>query len=119
MSTGVIKSTVTPLSDGPFTFPGFFYISGIYRVKATNPANGQSVWMNGECNVVVNPLPQIYQLTAQNGDHCSPVIPELGGSQSDVDYTLYLNGSPTTIVVSGTGLPGFLTLCYPDFSQCH
>ncbi|NVO18931.1 MAG: hypothetical protein HXX13_04490, partial [Bacteroidetes bacterium] len=85
-------------------------LAGTYTVKATNPSNGQSTTMNGMCQLTVNALPQIFLLTAQNGDHCSPITILLSGSQSGIDYHLIKDGdilNPVQ-VKPGTGLPGFL-----------
>jgi PKD repeat protein len=84
--------------------------AGSYTIKATNPSNAQSILMNGLCQVVINPLPQIFLLTALNGEHCSPVTPLLSGSQSGINYLLIKDGdinNPLQLK-SGTGLPGFL-----------
>jgi len=84
--------------------------AGTYTIRGTNTSNGQSTLMNGLCQVTINALPQIFLLTAQNGQHCSPVTPLLSGSEANVEYRLILNGdvnNPLQIKM-GTGLPGFL-----------
>lgn len=81
---------------------------GFYSIRATNLSNGQSSMMEGMCQLTVNPLPVIYQLTAQDGETCIPVIPLLSGSQAGVTYQLIYNGNSVVQVINGTGLPGFL-----------
>jgi PKD repeat protein len=81
---------------------------GFYSIRATNLSNNQSSMMDGICQLTVNPLPLIYQLTAQGGETCIPVIPLLSGSQLGVTYQLIYNGNSVVEVVNGTGLPGFL-----------
>ncbi len=85
-------------------------VSGSYTIRATNPTNGQSNLMNGLCQVVINPLPPIFLLTALNGEHCAPVTLLLSGSQSGIDYLLIRNGDVNNPIqtLPGTGLPGFL-----------
>lgn len=85
-------------------------IAGSYTITATNPSNGQSTLMNGMCQVIVNPLPQIFLLTSQNNAHCSPVTIMLSGSEAGIHYQLILNGNINNPVqtLTGTGQPGFL-----------
>lgn len=50
-------------------------VAGSYTIVATNPSNGQSATMNGMFTGSLDPLPQIYLMTAQNAEHCAPVTP--------------------------------------------
>ena len=82
--------------------------AGSYTIKATNTTNGQTTLMNGMCQVVLNPLPSLFILTEQNGEHCVPLTLQLSGSQLNVNYELYNNGVATGITLPGTNIPGFL-----------
>ncbi|HPS17053.1 MAG TPA: choice-of-anchor L domain-containing protein, partial [Bacteroidales bacterium] len=79
--------------------------TGNYTIIATDTLTHCVDTMNGIANVVVNPLPTIYNLSG-SGSYCasgSGVTLTLSGSQLGVNYTLYLNGSPTNIDTLGTG----------------
>jgi hypothetical protein len=76
----------------------------VYKVIASDEFGNQS---NANVTVVVNPLPQIFDLSAtNNGFYCSDgsgVSLTLSGSQTGVSYQLNYNGSPSGNPVSGTG----------------
>ena len=94
---------------------------GFYSIRATNLSNGQSSMMAGICQFTINPLPLIYQLTAQGGETCIPVTSLLSGSQLGVTYQLMYNGNAVQ-TVNGTGLPGFLVfdeVDIPGFYTVH
>ena len=105
-------SFVAPMLTGTGTqldWTGIVF-AGSYTVIATNPGNGQSALMNGMCQVVINPLPQIFLLTAQNNEHCGPVTPLLSGSGLGISYQLIKDGFIGLPVQTkpGTGSAGFL-----------
>ena len=74
------------------------------RVKALN-GSCESEW-SGYLNITINEGPTAFTVTG-GGAYCgqggtgSPV--GLDNSETGVDYTLYLDGTPTTNVVTGTG----------------
>jgi len=76
------------------------------RVKAMN-GSCESLWSD-YLNITINPGPTAYNVTG-GGAYCaqggtgSPV--GLDNSETGVDYTLYLDGTPTTTVIPGTGSP--------------
>ena len=79
---------------------------GFYTVLGTNTANQVSVFMDGYCEVIVNPLPVVYEVVP-TGDTCLPVIPRLNGSQLGIQYFLEVNGFDVDTLY-GTGLNEFL-----------
>ena len=76
------------------------------RVKALN-GSCESAW-SAYLNITINPGPTAFNV-AGGGPYCgqggtgSEVT--LDGSETGVDYTLYLDGTATSTVVSGTGSP--------------
>ncbi|HPE57888.1 MAG TPA: PKD domain-containing protein, partial [Bacteroidales bacterium] len=78
-------------------------IAGSYSIRATNLSNGQSSMMNGVCQVVVNPNPITFQLSALENEHCAPVTPLLSGSELYVDYELWLDETSILQTKAGTG----------------
>jgi len=97
--------TVSPETAGTY----------VYKVIASDEFGNQS---NANVTVVVNPLPQIFDVSAtNNGFYCSDgsgVSLTLSGSQTGVSYQLNYNGSPSGNPVSGTGS----SLTFPGlFSQ--
>ena len=91
--------------------------AGSYSVKATNPGNSQSVWMNGVCQVVINPNPAVNYVIGSTGN-CPGDMITLNGSQSGVIYELFLYVNSTGITRTGPGplnfgpqlLPGVYTI---------
>ena len=76
------------------------------RVKAIN--NSCEGALSNPLLITVSPLPQSYNITG-GGVYCAHggtgVPVGLDGSQTGVNYTLYLNGNPTGSTVPGTGAP--------------
>jgi gliding motility-associated-like protein len=84
---------------------GYQIISGTYTVVATNATTTCQNTMNGSAVITINPLPSVFNITG-GGSYCvggTGVPIGLDGSEVGVDYELYLNLSPTGIIVSGTG----------------
>lgn len=80
----------------------------------------------GTCGagVIVNPLPQACEvLITQPNVYCFGCVPpqiSLGCSESNVTYTLYLNGVATTNILIGTGQPiNFGPISVPGFYTVH
>ena len=95
----VIGGTGANLSFGLQVAPG------TYTVVANNPITGCTNDMNGSVNIVVNPLPQAFNVTG-GGDYCfGSIIPTVGlsGSETGVLYELYYNGLATGNLLGGTG----------------
>ncbi|MEI7725787.1 MAG: PKD-like domain-containing protein, partial [Bacteroidota bacterium] len=65
---GTAQTPFKPGIDGQLDWAGIG-VAGLYTIKATNPTNGVSVFMNNPCDMVVNPLPLAYMLVPQ-GDTC-------------------------------------------------
>ncbi len=117
-STGATPATshiweIIPSSAGTLTNNGSMVTvdwSAIYIGTAQLHLAG----INGGCqgpwsefiNITVNTGPQIYSVNG-GGTYCGPggtgLPVNLDGSEAAVNYTLYLNGTPTSTVVTGTG----------------
>jgi len=103
-----VMGTGAALSFGLMTDVGYYTVVGTY------PNTTCTYNMNGSAHVEMYPVPMVYTVTG-GGSYCDGaggVIVGLTGSEIDVDYTLYLNGSPTGAVVAGTGSAvnfGYLT----------
>ena len=79
--------------------------AGTYTVIAINDTTSCSVNMTSSVNVIINPLPNVYNITG-GGSFCSGdtgVAVGLANSQSGVNYQLQINGSDTGLPVAGTG----------------
>jgi PKD repeat protein len=98
---GALKAgTNSQLFWGPFT------TAGIYEVRAVHPIYGTSQMMLHDVVVIVNPLPTIFSIDP-TGSQCPGTIIRLNGSDSDVNYSLLLNGVEVDIQ-AGTGIVEFL-----------
>ncbi|MDY0077635.1 MAG: PKD domain-containing protein, partial [Bacteroidales bacterium] len=90
---------------------GSFSTQGIYTVRAQNISTGLTRNMDGNAEIIVNPLPIPYSLSYfQPGDNCAPIIPRLGGSEIGAVYELNyedFNGFYTAAIetINGTGNP--------------
>jgi hypothetical protein len=79
-------------------------IAGTYSVMATDATTGCASNMTGSASVSINPLPTAFPVTG-GGAICAGsagVAVTLGGSQSGVNYTLYMSGTSVGST-SGTG----------------
>jgi PKD repeat protein len=81
-------------------------VSGNYTVKATNTTNGQTTLMNGMCQVIINPNPIPNYVIGSTG-HCSGDIITLNGSETGIDYELYILGSPIEMHTGTGGILNF------------
>jgi Secretion system C-terminal sorting domain len=84
---------------------GFQTISGTYYIRALNASTGCVSNMTGSAIIVVNPMPTLYTMTG-GGNMCPggtgyPV--GLSGSNTGINYQLYLGGSFLGPAVPGTG----------------
>ena len=77
--------------------------AGSYTVVATNPGTGCTANMNGNPTVIINPLPNIRNVTG-GGTVCAGSTTNIGlnGSTNTVTYHLY-NGSTLEVNEIGTG----------------
>jgi len=74
---------------------------GVYTVVATNSA-GCSQTMSGSQEIIINSLPEQYQVTG--GDFsCNGSVIGLSNSQTNVTYQLKLNGTNIGSPIGGTG----------------
>ncbi|MES2704913.1 MAG: T9SS type A sorting domain-containing protein [Bacteroidota bacterium] len=79
--------------------------AGTYSVSAVNATTGCISDMTGTASVVINSLPVAYSVTG-GGGYCSGgtgAVIGLASSTADVNYQLYIGGSPVGGVVAGTG----------------
>lgn len=82
-------------------------VAGTYTVKATNATTGCWRNMAGSATVSIIAIPTSYMLSG-GGSYCAggvglPVY--LSGSQTGVNYQLYVSGSPVGSPVAGTSAP--------------
>jgi len=78
---------------------------GTYTVLATSTPGGCESAMTGSATVVVNPLPSDFAMTG-GGAYCmgdTGVHIGLAGSQTGVNYELYMGGTASGSPVAGTG----------------
>ena len=97
----------------PELFPGStgsqidfgLFQAGTYTVKATN-AGGCTNTMTGSATIALTPTPATVSLIAPNGvNDCTGLGADiqLVGSETGVDYQLFLNGTAIGSVIPGTG----------------
>jgi hypothetical protein len=101
---GTATSQVLQGTGSALSFP-VQTAAGTYTVMATDDINGCSVAMSGSAVVVVNPLPTAFQVTG-GGTYCvggNGTLIGLSGSETGIEYTLYLDGISTGSVLVGTG----------------
>lgn len=99
-STGItINGTGSAINFGTFT------TAGVYTVSAMNTGTGCTKDMTGGAVIVVNPIPNVQNVTG-GGQFCTGgtgVAVGLGGSQTGINYTLYRGSVNTGTTVAGTG----------------
>lgn len=102
------NGTATPVTisgtGGSLTF-GSMLSAGIYTVTATDASTSCTSTMAGAATVSVNSLPLEYNVTG-GGGYCtggSGVVIGLDGSQTGVNYQLFIGAASTGLTVSGTG----------------
>ncbi len=104
LTNGSPSGTAMSGSGGVLNF-GLRTASGNYTVVATNPLTGCSNTMNGSADIFVNPLPNVYPMSA-GGSYCSydPGIDVyLVPTDIGFDYQLYRGLTPVGALQSGTG----------------
>lgn len=88
---------------------GYQTAAGTYTVVSTNSATSCINSMTGSAVITINPLPIAYSVTLSGGgSYCaggSGVDVLLSGSQTGVNYLVYLNGVSTGVSLAGTGSP--------------
>ncbi|TVQ15832.1 MAG: hypothetical protein EA361_05100, partial [Bacteroidetes bacterium] len=97
----IVAGTGSAISFGLQTIPG------AYTVMATDAVSGCFIMMSGEALVGLYSLPLVYNVTG-GGEYCDGgegVEIGLDGSETGIDYFLFLNGESTGDVISGTGNP--------------
>ncbi len=95
-----IGGTGDPLSFGNQT------VGGLYTIIGKNLQTGCSIEMSGNANVVVNPLPNQYDVVG-GGTYCegdNGVAVLLYSSDTNVVYQLKVDGANTGAPKNGTGL---------------
>lgn len=93
-------------SNSPVDF-GLQTQAGTYTVVATDLISGCTSNMNGSVNIIILPLPTVFQVLG-GGEFCAgqPGLPvQLSGSEAGVNYQLLLNGFPFGPIVAGTNNP--------------
>ncbi len=91
-------------AGGALSF-GLIATGGSYNVVAIDTITGCTNNMSGSVNVIVNPLPTLYNVTG-GGNYCSGgagVPVGLSYSSTGVDYQLYSGGTLTGSPISGAG----------------
>ncbi len=91
-------------SGAPINF-GLQTVAGTYTVVATNVTTGCVNTMSGSAVININPLPTVHTVTG-GGSFCaggSGVSVSLNGSNTGIDYQLYLGLTPVGSLMPGTG----------------
>ncbi len=86
---------------------GIFTTPGNYTVIATDATTFCTKNMSGSATITVNPLPAVFSVTG-GGNYCSGgtgVTVGLNGSETGINYVLYLGGITIGGTFAGTGLP--------------
>jgi hypothetical protein len=104
---GVLMTTIAG-NGGDMSF-GNQTVAGTYSVLATNATTGCSKAMNGSVSVIMNTVPQAYDVTG-GGAYCSGsggMAVGVANSQSGISYQLYRGATPVTgaVVTGTTGSP--------------
>ncbi len=82
-------------------------LGGTYTVVATNTTTGCTSNMMGSGLITVNPSPIVYSVSG-GGHFCigtGGVPVNVTGSETGINYQLYVSGSKTGTPVGGTGMP--------------
>ncbi len=97
--------TGTDAAGSSLLFTGIYNAEGVYSVEAVVPEVGCTNTMNNTIEVVVDALPDIYDLTS-DGDYCSgeSTTIHLPGSESNVEYRWHnLDDGSYGPAIIGTG----------------
>ncbi|MCD6011022.1 MAG: C-terminal target protein [Flavipsychrobacter sp.] len=84
---------------------GLQTLAGNYTVTGTNTTNGCVNTMTGNAIINIDPLPAAYAITG-GGNYCAGgagALLGVSGSETGVNYQLYLGGVPSGTPVAGTG----------------
>jgi hypothetical protein len=108
---GATFQSPKPGGPGPLTWTGIT-ASGNYLVWGTNTSNGQSILMDGQCTVTINPKPIANYIMSSTGP-CPGDIITLNGSQAGVTYVLYCDGIPVGESYPGPGILNFTNTITP------
>ncbi len=98
-TTNIVAGTGAAISFGEQT------TAGDYTVSAMNTSTTCEAEMTGNATISIDDLPTAYNITG-GGSYCvggTGVEIGLDGSETGVEYTLVLDGTPTSTIVSGTG----------------
>ena len=101
---GVMAGPSASGTGGSLDF-GLKSATGLYTVVATSTATGCSGNMSGSVSIGVNPLPDVFTVTASGSSYCiggTGVSFSLSGSQSGTIYQLYVGSSAAGSSVTGT-----------------
>jgi hypothetical protein len=104
MVGGSPVGSVMPGSGAGVDF-GEIFVPATYTVRATNMFTGCISDMTGSATVIVNTPPSAFAVTG-GGNHCAGStgnVIGLSGSQSGVNYRLYIGAGAVGSMVSGTG----------------
>ena len=102
---GTPTATIVAGTDAAISF-GEQTTAGDYTVSAMNTSTTCEAEMTGNATISIDDLPTAYNVTG-GGAYCAGgtgVEIGLDGSEIGVEYTLVLDGTPTTNIVSGTGM---------------
>ncbi|MBX2907813.1 MAG: T9SS type A sorting domain-containing protein [Taibaiella sp.] len=103
LGTTAVGSPVT--GTGSAISFGSYTTAGTYTVLATNIANACFAPMTGSATVGINPLPTAYNVTG-GGNYCpgtSGATITLDGSNTGIEYRMYLGTSVVGAPITGTG----------------
>ncbi len=84
---------------------GLQLAAGTYTVVGTNTGTGCVGNMSGSVVVVINPTPTVFTVSG-GGNYCSGgagVTISLSGSETGVNYQLYIGSTATGAIMAGTG----------------
>jgi len=104
---GMATGNVVPGNGGPITFGDTLSLGGVYTVLGINTISGCTNFMFGSADIVVLPLPVVYDVTG-GGIYCpagTGVEVGLSNSEIGVDYFLHIIGNGFVDTIPGTGGP--------------
>ena len=102
---GTPTSTIVAGTGAAISF-GDQSTAGDYTVSAENTTTSCTNDMAGTATIIINDLPTAFNVTG-GGSYCAGgtgVEIGLDGSETGVEYTLVLDGTPTANIVAGTGV---------------